>query len=151
MSWLGDNVYSIREAATVNLKRLTEVFGVEWARSTIVPKVLQMGGHPNYLYRMTTIFAITSLAPTLTPEVIRESVLGTVLSLVSDPIPNIRFNVAKALEVLVISLAPSAEGKELATGKIMPAVQALKNDSDPDVRFFAGKAFEKAVQLSIVA
>jgi serine/threonine-protein phosphatase 2A regulatory subunit A len=59
MSWLGDTVFSIREAATVNLKKLTDVFGVEWARQTIIPKVLQMGVHPNYLYRMTTIFAIT--------------------------------------------------------------------------------------------
>lgn len=59
MSWLGDNVYSIRESATVNLRKLTDVFGVDWARQTIVPKVLQMGTHPNYLYRMTTIFAIT--------------------------------------------------------------------------------------------
>jgi len=150
MSWLGDNVYSIREAATVNLKRLTEVFGVEWARHAIVPKVLQMGGHPNYLYRMTTIFAITSLAPSLNTEVIRESVLGTVLSLVSDPIPNIRFNVAKALEVLATTLAASSDGKELAHTRIVPAVQTLKNDTDPDVRFFAGKALEKAVQLSVV-
>ena len=69
MSWLGDNVYSIREAATVNLKRLTEVFGVEWARQAIVPKVLQMGGHPNYLYRMTTIFAIT-VGPKPVPAVL---------------------------------------------------------------------------------
>jgi len=59
MSWLGDTVFSIREAATINLKKLTEVFGVEWARATIIPKVLAMGEHPNYLYRMTTIFAIT--------------------------------------------------------------------------------------------
>jgi serine/threonine-protein phosphatase 2A regulatory subunit A len=59
MSWLGDNVFSIREAATINLKKLTEVFGVDWAKQAIVPKVLQMGAHPNYLYRMTTIFAIT--------------------------------------------------------------------------------------------
>jgi serine/threonine-protein phosphatase 2A regulatory subunit A len=59
MSWLGDTVFSIREAATTNLKKLTEVFGVEWARSTIIPKVLAMGAHPNYLYRMTTCFAIT--------------------------------------------------------------------------------------------
>jgi len=59
MSWLGDTVFSIREAATINLKKLTDVFGVEWARATIVPKVLGMGEHPNYLYRMTTIFAIT--------------------------------------------------------------------------------------------
>ena len=58
LSWLGDNVFSIREAATVNLKKLTEVFGVEWSRNTIVPKVLAMGSHPNYLFRMTTVLAI---------------------------------------------------------------------------------------------
>lgn len=63
MSWLGDNVYSIREAATVNLKRLTDVFGVEWAGKTIIPQVLAMGSHPNYLYRMTTVFAITVRFP----------------------------------------------------------------------------------------
>ena len=59
MSWLGDPVYSIREAATKNLRKLTEVFGVEWARSTIIPKVMNMGSQTNYLYRMTTCFAIT--------------------------------------------------------------------------------------------
>jgi len=58
MSWLGDTVYSIREAATVNLKNLTEVFGVEWAKVAIVPKVMSMGTHPNYLFRMTTVQAI---------------------------------------------------------------------------------------------
>ena len=59
MSWLGDNVYSIRESAIINLKKLTEVFGVEWAKVQIVPKVVGMGQHPNYLYRMTTVQAIT--------------------------------------------------------------------------------------------
>ena len=59
MSWLGDTVYSIREAATINLKKLTDVFGVEWAKVAIVPKVMGMGSHPNYLFRMTTVQAIT--------------------------------------------------------------------------------------------
>lgn len=59
MSWLGDSVYSIREAATINLKKLSEVFGVEWAKSSIVPKVMNMATHPNYLYRLTTVQAIT--------------------------------------------------------------------------------------------
>jgi len=59
MTWLGDTVFSIREAATINLKKLTDVFGVEWAKQTIIPKVMDMREHPNYLYRMTTIFAIT--------------------------------------------------------------------------------------------
>jgi serine/threonine-protein phosphatase 2A regulatory subunit A len=59
MSWLGDTVFSIREASTQNLKKLTEVFGVEWANDAIVPKVMAMGQHPNYLYRMTTCFAVS--------------------------------------------------------------------------------------------
>jgi serine/threonine-protein phosphatase 2A regulatory subunit A len=59
MSWLGDTVFSIREAATQNLKKLTEVFGVEWAKATIIPKIMTMGNQTNYLYRMTTCNAIT--------------------------------------------------------------------------------------------
>jgi len=43
----------------LNLKKLVGVFGPQWAQNTIVPKVLSMCSHPNYLYRMTTIFAIT--------------------------------------------------------------------------------------------
>lgn len=59
MGWLGDTVFSIREAATQNLRKLTEVFGVNWAKDSIIPKVMAMGQHPNYLYRMTTCFAIS--------------------------------------------------------------------------------------------
>lgn len=59
MSWLGDTVFSIREAATHNLKKLAEVFGSEWASEQIIPKVMSLGSHPNYLYRMTTCFAIS--------------------------------------------------------------------------------------------
>ncbi len=65
MSWLGDTVFSIREAATKNLKKLTEVFGVGWASNAIIPKVIVMGKHPNYLYRMTTCFAISVCLPKL--------------------------------------------------------------------------------------
>lgn len=63
MGWLGDTVFSIREAATQNLKKLTEVFGVVWANESIIPKVVAMGQHPNYLYRMTTCFAISVSSP----------------------------------------------------------------------------------------
>ena len=39
MTWLVDHVFAIREAATNNLKKLVEKFGVEWAQTTIIPKV----------------------------------------------------------------------------------------------------------------
>lgn len=32
MQWLIDNVFAIRDAATVNLRNLVEKFGSEWAR-----------------------------------------------------------------------------------------------------------------------
>lgn len=80
MSWLGDTVYSIREAATQNLKKLTEVFGVEWAREAIIPKVMAMGEHPNYLYRMTTCFAISVRRS--------DSPLGLLLMLLLDSCPS---------------------------------------------------------------
>lgn len=63
MSWLGDPVFSIREAATENLRKLTEVFGVEWSNATIIPRILQMSSHTNYIFRMTTVFALTVLFP----------------------------------------------------------------------------------------
>jgi hypothetical protein len=62
MNWLGDPVYSIREAATVNLESLTREFGAEWAKATILPRVLQMANSPNYLYRMTVLFSVAVFA-----------------------------------------------------------------------------------------
>lgn len=59
MTWLADSVFAIREAATNNLKRLTEIFGVEWAKQNLLPRVLAMNNNSNYLYRMTTLFAIS--------------------------------------------------------------------------------------------
>ncbi|KAI7044906.1 protein phosphatase PP2A regulatory subunit A, partial [Hortaea werneckii] len=103
MSWLGDTVFSIREASTQNLRRLTEVFGVEWAERDggILSRVGGMAEHPNYLYRMTTCFAVSTLSPALTLPVLARSVLPILHRLVEDPIPNIRFNVAKSYAVLI--------------------------------------------------
>nr|ODN96708.1 protein phosphatase 2 (formerly 2A), regulatory subunit A [Cryptococcus depauperatus CBS 7855] len=143
MSWLGDTVFSIREAATINLKKLTDVFGVEWAKTTIIPKVLEMGGHQNYLYRMTTIFAITTMAPSLNASIIRDNVLDAALNLANDAIPNIRFNVAKCLETLAAVLVQTPEGQELIHRRIVPALRKLQEDSDADVRYFASKAYER--------
>ncbi|EME87395.1 uncharacterized protein MYCFIDRAFT_70333 [Pseudocercospora fijiensis CIRAD86] len=162
MSWLGDTVFSIREASTQNLKKLTEVFGVEWASEAIVPKVAAMAEHPNYLYRMTTCFAVSILAPALSLPVIARSILPILQSLVSDPIPNIRFNVAKSYAVLidilkrlpdsdsativemekqgVIDFPGSARGQQIIREEIMPPLEKLMSDDDVDVRYFATTA-----------
>lgn len=159
MAWLGDTVFSIREAATHNLKKLTEIFGDSWANEAIIPKVMAMGAHTNYLYRMTTCFAITTLATVVSLEVITRSILPMMDKLVEDEIPNIRFNVAKSYAELISVLKklpdegtiyslektgsvgiPSVKADALIQEKILPNLEKLQNDEDVDVRFFATTA-----------
>lgn len=71
-------------------------------------------------------------------------ILEALLHLSSDPIPNIRFNVAKSLEVLAITYGSTPEGKAIIQSKILPALHDLKNDTDADVRYFATHALQKA-------
>ena len=59
-------MYAIREAATLNLKKLVEKFGKDWAQTTVIPKVIQMSRDHNYLHRMTCLFCINvSFCPAL--------------------------------------------------------------------------------------
>jgi len=83
------------------------------------------------------------MAPALDVDSIRTSVLPAIISLSADRIPNIRFNVAKAFEVLSTSLGGQQGGAELVQSDLIPAVEKLRQDSDADVRFFAEKAAEK--------
>lgn len=177
LGWLADAVFSIREAATLNLKKLTEVFGVEWASESIIPKVTMMGQHPNYLYRMTTCFAISvctlrsslhshavltsflpqTLSPVINLKMIEASILPILDRLVTDDIPNIRFNVAKSYAIVIDTLRRLPEdgtiaeleksGKNISTpvpraqtliqDQILPNLQKLQQDDDVDVRYFA--------------
>ena len=95
------------------------------------------------------------MAPALNAEVIRAptgpvlsegaqqpSISETIVHLAEDPIPNIRFNVAKALEVLATVVGTQPGGQEVVKDTLVPAIRKLKDDSDADVRYFAGKALE---------
>merc|ERR1711916_98502 len=125
MTWLGDCVFSIREAATLNLRRLTENFGDEWARNSIIPKVLSMCRHPNYLYRMTTLFAVSTLTEVASADVIATLMLPCVLQMAEDTVPNVRFNVARVLGDIAAKL-----DKSVVSAQIEPVLNALAKVSD---------------------
>ena len=93
-------------------------------------------------------------------SVIAQSIFPILSNLVSDQIPNIRFNVAKSYAVLidvlrrlpdsdetVYSLEKEgktdqgcAKGEELIREEVMPNLEKLMTDDDVDVRFFASQA-----------
>lgn len=108
MTWLIDHVYAIREAATNNLKKLVEQFGTDWAQQTIIPKVIAMSRDQNYLHRMTCLFCINVLAEACGPEITERLMLPTVITMASDGVANVRFNVAKTLTIVGPKLNSSA-------------------------------------------
>ncbi|KAG1410945.1 hypothetical protein G6F57_023884 [Rhizopus arrhizus] len=59
-----------------------------------------------------------------------------------DPIPNIRFNVAKSLESLIPLLKKDPNTGELVNSSVKPTLEKLCTDQDGDVRFFATRALE---------
>lgn len=140
MEWLWDSVYTIREAATENLKKLTSVFGVEWAKTEIIPSIQSVGEKSNYLYRLTALFAMTRLVPVMDETSVTQLILPFIESLAKDPVPNIRFNVAKALKVIVDKCP---ENKSILDTTVIPTLNKLSEDSDVDVRYFADQSLEE--------
>lgn len=133
MTWLSDSVYAIRDAAINNLKKLTVVFGVPWCQQHVLPKVIALFSHPNYLYRMTTLVAVGVMADVVGAEVTQQSLLPLVLRMANDPVPNIRFNVAKTLALMTPVLSSAT-----VHAQIKPVVvQLMREDTDADVKYFA--------------
>lgn len=150
------------EAATINLRNLTEHFGVEWAKTSIVPRILAMHSNANYLHRLTSLHAVKVLAEAMNADTIQTMLIPLVVELAQvwqrsirfsssdvcrlticssntqDPVPNIRFNVAKTLE----AIGGKVDAAALAN-TVKPCLQALQQDADSDVVFFATRALSK--------
>ena len=82
------------------------------------------------------------MAEALPADTVRDSVLPTVIELSSDPIPNIRFNVAKSLETMIPMLKQNQAMLDMVSSMAKPTLEKLSSDPDVDVRFFANRALE---------
>ena len=99
------------------------------------------------------------LTTVVTLDIVKDSILGMLDRLSADPIPNIRFNVAKTYKELIKVLrrlpnegtlsqleksgqpgAPSAKGQDIISTQILPNLDKLTQDEDVDVRYFATEA-----------
>ena len=141
LTWLGDDVYAVRRAAAENLEMLADHFGEQWSCQQLVPRLESMHSHTNYLQRMTALYGVQVLARSLSRDTLETTLLPSVLELAIDPVPNVRFTVARTLEVVVREsggLDSGAKGSGLGR-EIVSALNKLLSDSDKDVRFFAEK------------
>lgn len=150
LSWLWDTVFSIREAAVANLKKLTEIFGSDWCRDEIILKLLKFDSQllENFVYRFTLLSALTALVPVVSMEVVSDQILPFVSHLADDAVPNIRFNVSKSLAAIVEKLRTDKPTYDETIKKsIMPLLDRLVKDDDFDVQYFSKISLEECKKL----
>jgi serine/threonine-protein phosphatase 2A regulatory subunit A len=135
VNWLGDDIATIRDAATQNLKELTAVFGTDWACDHLLPFIDDIRHHISYLRRLTAVQACARMALEMDPAIAQIEVVPILLEMATDPVPNIRFNVARALG----EVGPICDSNTYEQ-QILPVLSLLQEDLDRDVRFYADKA-----------
>lgn len=91
----------------------------------------------HYLYRMTVLVTLTMLAPYVSEEVVHNMMLPALVDAAKDPVPNVKFNVAKNLQKL---MQQSVLEKNAVSEVVQPTLKTLCEDADADVRFFASQA-----------
>ena len=132
---LTDQVFSVREKAIESIGKLVECFGSAWLEERLLDEILEAELSESYLRRLTTVIAAQSIAETVSKQALSGKIVPVVLNLVSDPVPNVRLNVAKAIKK-IYSLVNEAS----LTDQIKTALRVLNKDEDIDVRYFAEQA-----------
>ena len=139
LAWLSDKIFAVRQAAAVNLRKLTDIFGEDWAKKRVLPRVTELQTHQSYLSRLTALYALEVLAETKKPDLVQGRLPGLVFKMAEDPVPNVRFNVAKTLQrMFACGALDNAELLERAR----EVLDKLTDDADADVRYFGARAVE---------
>lgn len=138
VNWLGDEIASIRDAATTNIKELTALFGTDWACEYLLPSIDDIRQNSSYLRRLTAVQACGKMAIEMDPAIAQIEVLPIILEMATDTVANIRFNVAHALGEMGHICETNVYNQQ-----IHPILSLLQDDPDRDVRFYAEKASSK--------
>ena len=134
MKWAEDPVFAVREAVLEVLARLAAQFGSQWVNELTMPFIRRLSEHVVFAKRMTALVALTKLYKVLNPQ----DMLDVLLKMAKDPVPNIKFNVCKALKL--VGAQCSAGTRQL---HFLPLLQKMTTDSDFDVRYFAEDALQE--------
>ena len=79
------------------------------------------------------------MSKALTGDAIRDHMVPLAITLASDPIPNVKFNVAKTINIM-IPLLKKSNLQSVLNDKIKPVLSKLIQDTDIDVCYFSQQA-----------
>ena len=134
LNLLKDNVFFVRKAAIQNIHNLVLKMRFSWSSAEILPYIQQIQLDSNYSNRLTALKCYQLLLLNVDLVTLSNVLLTSVISIIDDSVPNIRFTAVKTLQQYV-----SSHGKD-AISEIKKSISKLLNDPDRDVRHFASTA-----------
>ena len=138
LDWLTDPIFSIREQSMKTINDLGFVFGHKWIEEHVMPTLVGLENHENYLFRQIPLLAFRKMAPCINSEMYSDSIFPILSTFATDKVINIRMNVSK----VIIEFASKIKGTD-AEEKTVSLLNALKNDPEFDVSYFAKAALKK--------
>eukprot|EP00298_Acanthocystis_sp_HF-20_P022544 c3052_g1_i1.p1 GENE.c3052_g1_i1~~c3052_g1_i1.p1 ORF type:complete len:587 (-),score=274.71 c3052_g1_i1:62-1822(-) len=135
LSWLGDNVYTIRQRAGGILKSLALIFGIDWATKQILPRLSALAKHKIYIFRAAALSAVVELSQVFGSNLTASTLLPIILQMKSDEVSNIRYLVCKSL-LSLIPILPNETSLEQARD----VLTRLHDDRASEVKKIAGDA-----------
>ena len=99
LSYLSNTAASVREMGVKKSKELAEKFKGDWVMSAFIPRVIESYNvdKQGYNYRMCCLMSLQQVIGLITKEQIAQHVIPIFLKAMKDPIPNVRFTVAKII------------------------------------------------------
>eukprot|EP00922_Rhytidocystis_sp_ex-Travisia-forbesii_P035055 GHVS01052049.1.p1 GENE.GHVS01052049.1~~GHVS01052049.1.p1 ORF type:complete len:591 (+),score=82.87 GHVS01052049.1:141-1775(+) len=95
---LRDKVYVVRENAGKVLVSLAMQYGEQWVKANVLPELEILRNSEKYTLRMDAIVHATNLMKVVSVDFVRDHIMQKhFLDMHLDNVPNVRFNVAKAL------------------------------------------------------
>lgn len=135
LNWVEDPVYSIREKTISVMIQLSQsTFSQEWLEQIIKEKIDQLAKNENFNKRSLALLVINLSASAVSKDCVNTTMFSVLETLAQDPVPNIKFNVAKAIEKIKDQLTVGNRRKS------QMMMETMANDqTDQDVQFFATK------------
>lgn len=95
---LSDIVFSIREWSIHNLIEMWLVFGQEWFEEIFIQKFSEFIAKPKCHERLTAILMAKLSIDKIDKRILNDKLIPVIINLYTDPVPNVRFNIAKFLD-----------------------------------------------------
>jgi|LauGreDrversion4_2_1035121.scaffolds.fasta_scaffold355762_1 serine/threonine-protein phosphatase 2A regulatory subunit A len=131
---MSNTAASVRDTGVKKVKELADKYKGDWVISSFIPKVVEIYNtdKQGYNYRMTCLYSLQQIIPYLSKDQVNSSVVPIFVKAMKDPIPNVRFTVAKILKTIKSQLDPS-----IVSSTIVPGLKEMTSDSDRDVQYYA--------------